>query len=109
VKACKGCYFYSHQSTRKKLTSTHSRALDAQNSASDNVKAGEKLNDDPNNKELSSDTISKAGDAKSDAGKARKETRRLDDLDKNIANKMHILPAPHVRIAFHSGSFGNNC
>ena len=54
-------------------------AIDAQNSASDNVTAAEKLNDDPNNKKLASDANTKAGDAKSDAGKARKESRRAPD------------------------------
>src|ERR1700743_648093 len=46
--------------TRNKQTST----VNAQNSASDNVTAAEKLNDDPNNKKLASDANSKAGDAK---------------------------------------------
>ena len=59
-------------------------AVDARNSASDNVRAAEKLNADPDNKKLASNANSKAGDAKSDAGKSRKEARRLEDLNKDI-------------------------
>jgi len=41
------------QKTRNKQTA----ALDAQNSASDNVRAAEKLNDDPDNKKLASGSV----------------------------------------------------
>jgi len=84
---------------RKRLTSTHSRALDAQNSASDNARAAEKLNDDPNNKKLASDANSKAGDAKSDAGKARKEIRRLDDLNKNITDLKSKIAVAQAKLS----------
>ena len=84
--------------TRNKQTA----AVDAQNSASDNVRAAEKLNDDPNNKKLASDANSKAGDAKSDAGKARKQSRRLDDLNKNIMELKNKIAIAQARLKMYS-------
>jgi len=81
-------------------------AVDAQNSASDNVRAAEKLNDDPKNKKLASDANSKAGDAKSDAGKARKETRRLDDLNKNIMELKNKIAIAQARLKMYSPAPG---
>jgi len=86
------------EKTRNKQTA----AVDAQNSASDNVRAAEKLNDDPNNKKLASDANSKAGDAKSDAGKARKQSRRLDDLNKNIMELKNKIAIAQARLKMYS-------
>jgi hypothetical protein len=86
------------QKTRNKQTA----ALDAQNSASDNVRAAEKLNDNPNNKNLASDANSKAGDAKSDAGKARKEARRLDDLNKHIMDLKGKIAVAQAKLSAYS-------
>ena len=82
--------------------SKQAAAVDAQNSASDNVRAAEKLNDNPNNKKLASDANSKAGDAKSDAGKARKESRRLDDLNKNIMELRNKIAIAQARLKMYS-------
>src|SRR6185437_8586211 len=60
----------------QKTSNKETAAVDAQNSANDNVRAAERLNADPNNKKLAGDANSKAGDAKSDAGKSRRESRR---------------------------------
>jgi len=68
----------------QKTSNKQSAAADARNSASDNVNAAEKLNADPDNKKLASDANNKAGNAKSDARKSRKESGRLDDLNKAI-------------------------
>jgi hypothetical protein len=86
------------QRTRNKQTA----ALNAQNSASDNVRAAENLNDDPNNKKLASDANSKAGDAKSDAGKARKETRRLDDLNKDIVDLKSKISVAQAKLSAYT-------
>lgn len=74
-------------------------AIDAQNSASANAKAAEKLNDDPDNKKLASDANNKAGDAKSDAGKSRKETERLDDLNKNITSLKSKIAVEQAKLS----------
>jgi hypothetical protein len=68
------------QKTKNKQTA----AVDAQNSASDNANAAERLNADPDNKKLANDANNKAGDAKSNAKKSRKESGKLDDLNKQI-------------------------
>jgi len=86
----------------EKTRNKQAAAVDAQNSASDNVRAAEKLNDNPNNKKLASDANSKAGDAKSDAGKARKESRRLDDLNKNIMELRNKIAIAQARLKMYS-------
>lgn len=58
----------------------------AQKSATENAAAANKLSDNPDNRKLARQANSKAGDAKSDARSSRKETRRLDVLNKNIVN-----------------------
>lgn len=74
-------------------------AVDAQNSASDNVRAAEKLNVDPNNKKLARDANNKAGDAKSDAGKSRKEAGRLDDLNKKIVDLKSRISVAQAKLS----------
>jgi hypothetical protein len=51
---------------------------------------------------LASDANSKAGDAKSDAGKARKETRRLDDLNTNIMELKNKIAIAQARLKMYS-------
>jgi hypothetical protein len=68
----------------QKTTNKREAASDARNSASNNMNAAEKLNADPDNKKLASDVSNKAGDAKSDAKKSRRESAKLDDLNKSI-------------------------
>ncbi len=68
----------------QKTKNKEGAALDAQNSASDNATAAEKLNADPDNKKLASNASNKADEAKTDARKSRKQSGKLDDLNKNI-------------------------
>jgi len=82
----------------QKVKNKQAAAIDAQNSASENVRSAEKLNTDPDNKKLASDANSKASDAKSDAGKSRKETRRLDDLNKNIMDLKGKIAVAQARL-----------
>ena len=56
----------------------------AQVSADANTNAAERLSNDPQDKKLAKKADRKAGDAKSDARRARKDTERLDDLNHNI-------------------------
>jgi hypothetical protein len=83
----------------QKTKNKQSAAIDAQNSASENVKAAEKLNDDPDNKKLASDANNKSGDAKSDAGKSRKETQRLDNLNKNIMDLKSKIAVEQAKLS----------
>lgn len=76
--------------------------VNAQNSASANANAAEKLNADPDNKKLASNANSKAGDAKSDARKSRKETRELDDLNKNIMDLKSKIAEEQAKLAIYS-------
>jgi len=56
----------------------------AQRSANDNSNAADKLRDEPGNKKLARKANNKAGDAKSDSRNARRESDRLDNLNKDI-------------------------
>jgi hypothetical protein len=69
---------------QQKTMNKEGAAVDAQNSASNNASAAEKLSADPTNKTLANNASNSASDAKSDARKSRKESARLDDLNKNI-------------------------
>lgn len=86
----------------QKAINKQDAAVNAQNSASDNVRAAEKLNADPDNKELASDANSKAGNAKSNAGKSRKEARRLDDLNRNIMDLKSKIAAAQAKLSIYS-------
>lgn len=56
----------------------------AQQSADDNAAAANKLSDNPDSKKLARRANNSAGDAKSDAKTSRKETKRLDKLNRQI-------------------------
>jgi len=56
----------------------------AQQSADKNSNAADKLGDNADNKKLARKANRKAGNAKSDARKARKASDRLDELQKDI-------------------------
>jgi hypothetical protein len=86
----------------QKTTNKQTAVVNAQNSASDNVRAAQNLNDDPNNKKLASDANSKAGDAKDDSKKARKESQRLDDLNKNIMELKNKIAVAQARLKIYS-------
>lgn len=71
-----------HQKTANK----NGAAFNAQTSADDNAAAAQRLSEDPTNKKLASNASDKAGDAKSDARKSRRQSGKLDDLNKEIVN-----------------------
>ena len=68
------------QKTKNKMDAS----IQAQKSANANTDAANKLSDDPQNKKLARKADNKAGDARSEARNARKEERRLDNLNKDI-------------------------
>jgi hypothetical protein len=68
----------------QKTLNKEGAATNAQNSASNNADAAEKLSDDPTNKQLANDASNKASEAKSDARKSRKQTGKLADLKQEI-------------------------
>ena len=86
----------------KQMANKKTAGVDTQNSASDNVRAAEKLNADPNNKKLASEADSKASDAKSDAGKARKETRKMNELNKDIFELKDKIATAQARLRVYS-------
>lgn len=77
-------------------------AVNAQNSASDNATAAERLNNDPDNKKLASNASDKAGDAKSDARKARKQSGKLDDLNKNIMELKSKIAGEQYKLSIYT-------
>jgi len=85
----------------QKTKNKEGAALDAQNSASDNANAAEKLNDDPDNKKLAGNASDKAGKAKSDARKSRKQTRQLDDLNKNILDLKSKIASEQYKLSVY--------
>jgi hypothetical protein len=68
----------------QKTKNQQGAAMNAQNSANNNANAAEQLSADPTNKQLASNANNKAGEAKSDAKKSRKQSGKLDDLNKAI-------------------------
>lgn len=68
------------QKTKNKQDATEQ----AQRSANENSNAADKLSDQPENKRLARKANNKAGDAKSDARNARRESDRLEKLNKDI-------------------------
>ena len=77
-------------------------ALNAQNSASDNAYAAERLNGDPDNKKLASNASDKAGDAKSDARKSRKQSEKLDDLKRSILDLKSKIAGEQSKLSIYS-------
>lgn len=73
----------------------------AQKSANDNVTAADKLSDNPANRKLARKANNKAGDAKSDARNARKESNRLDKLNKDIQYLKNRIADNQVKLDKH--------
>jgi len=88
----------------QKTTNKQTAAANAQNSASNNVRAAQSLNADPNNKKLASDAKNSAGDAKEDASAARKESRRLNELNKNIVDIKNRIAIAQARLKLYSAA-----
>ncbi len=70
------------QKTKNKLDASEQ----AQKSANENSNAANKLTSEPNNRKLARQANNAASDAKSDSRAARKEERRLNSLNKDIAD-----------------------
>ena len=86
-----------YQKTRNK----EGAALNAQNSASDNVTAAQDLNADPDNKKLASAASNKASEAKSDARESRKQSGKLDDLNKNIKELKSKIAGEQYKLSIY--------
>jgi hypothetical protein len=87
-----------YQKTRNK----EGAALDAQNSANDNVTAAQNLTADPDNKKLANDASNKASEAKSDAGKSSKQSGKLDELNKNILELKNKIAGEQYKLSVYS-------
>jgi hypothetical protein len=70
----------------------------AQKSANANSNAADKLNDNPENKKLARKANNKASDAKSDSRNARKESDRLDNLNKDIQDLKKRIADNQVKL-----------
>lgn len=85
----------------QKTKNKEAAAVDAQNSASDNATAAERLNADPDNKKLASNASNTAGDAKTDARKSRKQSEKLDDLNKNIMQLKSKIAGEQYKLSIY--------
>jgi flagellar biosynthesis component FlhA len=70
----------------------------AQKSANENSNAADKLKDKPGNKKLARKANNKAGDAKSDSRNARRESDRLDKLNKDIQDLRNRIANNQVKL-----------
>ena len=70
----------------------------AQKSANENSNAADKLRDKPGNKKLARKANNKAGDAKSDSRNARRESDRLDKLNKDIQDLRNRIANNQVKL-----------
>ena len=70
----------------------------AQRSANDNAEAANKLTDNPDDKKLARKADHKAGDARSDARNARKESSRLERLNKDIFDLKNKIADEQARL-----------
>jgi cell division septum initiation protein DivIVA len=97
------------QSDREKLTKLQNSVPDAekqkketaeqaQESADDNRKAANKLSNDPQDRKLARRADSEAGDARSDAKRARKAADNLEELNKNIRNLTERIAKNQTRL-----------
>jgi len=86
----------------QKTKNKEGAAVNAQNSASDNANAAERLNGDPDNKKLASNASNKAGKAKSDARKSRKQSGQLDDLNQNILDLKSKIASEQYKLSIYS-------
>jgi hypothetical protein len=91
------------QNTIDQKTKNKQDAADkSQQSADINRNAAEKLSDDPNDKTLARNADNKAGDAKSDARKARKESSRLDALNKSILDLQQKISVDQAKLRVYT-------
>ena len=70
----------------------------AQKSANENSAAADKLRDNSDNKKLARKASNKAGNAKSDSRNARRESNRLDELNKDIQDLKNRIADKQVKL-----------
>jgi uncharacterized protein YlxW (UPF0749 family) len=70
----------------------------AQKSANENSNAANKLRDKPEDRKLARKANNKAGDARSDSRDARKESDRLDKLNKDIQDLKNRIADNQVKL-----------
>ena len=70
----------------------------AQKSANENLAAADKLRDNSDNKKLARKANNKAGNAKSDSRHARRESNRLDELNKDIQEVKNRIANNQVKL-----------
>jgi uncharacterized low-complexity protein len=85
----------------QKTKNQQGAAMNAQNSANNNANAAEQLSADPTNKQLASNANTKAGEAKSDAKKSRKQSGKLDDLNKAIMDLKSKIAVEQSKLSIY--------
>jgi chromosome segregation ATPase len=70
----------------------------AQKSANENSNAADKLRDKPENKKLARKANNKSGEARSDSRNARRESDRLDKLNKDIQDLKNRIADNQVKL-----------
>ncbi|HMH21215.1 MAG TPA: hypothetical protein VK563_05545 [Puia sp.] len=88
----------------EKVSNKQKAAEQAQNSADENRKAANKLNNDPEDRKLARRADQKAGDARDDAKKARKADRQLEDLRKDIRNLTEKIAKEKTKLIKYTGT-----
>jgi hypothetical protein len=73
----------------------------AQKSANENSNAADNLRDKPENRKLARKANNKAGDARSDSRYARRESDRLDNLNKDIQDLKNRIADNQVKLNKH--------
>ena len=76
----------------------------AQKSANANATAANNLSNDPSDQKLARQADNKASDAKGDARTARKDAKRLDDLNKSIIELKSKIAQQQIDLSKYTGT-----
>jgi hypothetical protein len=82
----------------QKVKNKEDASVQAQKSANENSAAADKLRDNSDNKKLARKANNKAGNAKSDSRNARRESDRLDELNKDIQDVKNRIADNQVKL-----------
>ncbi|THU38221.1 hypothetical protein FAM09_16205 [Niastella caeni] len=82
----------------QKTKNKEDASAQAQKSANENSAAADKLRDNSDNKKLARKANNKAGNAKSDSRNARRESDRLDELNKDIQQVKNRIADNQVKL-----------
>jgi len=82
----------------QKTKNKEDASAQAQKSANENSTAADKLSDNPENRKLARKANNKAGYARSDSRKARRESDRLDKLNKDIQEVKNRIADNQVKL-----------